>query len=340
MPPTSKWTSALEQKVLTVVQTFEAEGRKVDFDAIANYLNGEFSMLENDRFLSNESLSPNNSLPFQEKNLLPFKVTRVKVYDRWRNHIDPKLIKACYTKYEFKVIIVSQRQLRPNNYAFLAEVLQRPPDSVKNTWKTHMQKVLSTKVKSLTGRDNLKVSINGVEKYDFGSEAQMEQCVEAVWDVYKNKKGYVANNDKRTVTEDTLPMERLLALAEAKNVKNAEAAAGTAKRRATAATKAERDSQRAKRADDVLSVLKTKEEVKRLEDAEPNSEWVKAKNKAHKAFLWAGHSEESISKFLDVVRTEMKSKPLGRSQSDARRDWNAKKSEENRKFLADRTNTM
>ena len=208
---------------------------------------------------------------------------------------------------------------------------------MKNTWYNTIQKVLLKTVKSSTGRNNLKVSINDVEKYDFGDE---EEGLKAVWLAYENKKGYVANNDKRTVTEETLPMERLLALTRAQNDKNAKSDANREKRKATAATKAKRDSKRAKKVDDVLSIVKSEEEVKLLEEKEPNSKWVNEKKKAHKAFLRAGHSEEAISKFLKTVRKDIENKPLGRSKSDALRDRHVKEREEGRKFLADRTNTM
>ena len=86
------------------------------------------------------------------------------------------------------------------------------------------------------------------------------------------------------------------------------------------------------------TVLKSDEEVKKLEEEQPNADWVKRKNKARKAFLRAGHSEETINKFLKVMRTEIEKKPLGRSRSERMKDQRAKEREENRKFLADKTN--
>ena len=63
----------------------------------------------------------------------------------------------------------------------------------------------------------------------------------------------------------------------------------------------------------MLALLKTEEEVKQLEEQQPDSEWVKAKNEAHQAFLRAGHSEEAIGEFLRKARTAIKNNPLGRS---------------------------
>lgn len=286
-----------------------------------------------------KSLSSNNSIPFKENNLLSFKVTRAQVYERWRNYIDPDLIKACLTRYEIEIIMTGQEQLRPDSFAFFARVLQRSPDFLKRAWRS-IEQILSKAVKNLTGRDNLKVFINGVEKYYFGPKEIFDRLLEIVWKAYQKRRVYQANNDNRTFTRETLPMERLLALARAQNDKDAQAEVERKKRKARKAKKAEKDSKRAKKVDAVLSVLKSDEEVKKLEEQQPNADWVKAKNEAYNAFLRAGHSEESIRKFLDVARSEIEAKPLGRSRSDMMRDRNAKKKEENRKVFADITNNL
>ena len=69
----SRWTKEAEKEVLTLVQTFEAEGKKVDFNAVTEYLISESSVLENVRFnflSSKKRLSPNNSLPFHSKSTI------------------------------------------------------------------------------------------------------------------------------------------------------------------------------------------------------------------------------------------------------------------------------
>ncbi len=103
--------------------------------------------------------------------------------------------------------------------------------------------------------------------------------------------------------------------AEAQNAKNVTAKVNKARAKAQP-QRASKD-KRAKKEEGVLALIKTEEEAKLLEEQQKDSEWVKARNTAHKAFLAAGHTEEAIGELLKAARATLTKNPLGRSTSDS-----------------------
>mmetsp|Transcript_11866 Transcript_11866/g.19580 ORF Transcript_11866/g.19580 Transcript_11866/m.19580 type:complete len:312 (-) Transcript_11866:1918-2853(-) len=310
MGKTSKWNPAHDALVIELVERLlKAQGKKSKFEVIANHLN--------------------------ENNLLPFEVNGKEVGSRYRI-INPSVIRGVFTQFEIAVVIKMLTLLdKPNDFAFIGSVLMRPAQDMNNAWNNYIKKSLAAKLKALTGRNDLKVG----EKYYFGTEAQMTECVKAAWDYYSKKHSNQSNDDSRIHTRATLPMERIVSLAEAQNEKIAKVAARAAKGKARKATQDGRAAKRNKNEEGVLALLKNDEEVDLLEKQQPNSEWVKAKNTAHKAILSAGHSEEDIAKLLKLARATIEKNPLGRSTSDSNKSSTLKRQKELRNILADSTNT-
>ncbi len=79
---------------------------------------------------------------------------------------------------------------------------------------------------------------------------------------------------------------------------------------------------------DARALLKTEEEAKLLEEQQKDSEWVKAKNAAHKAILAAGHTEEAIGELLKAARVTLTRNPLGRSTGDSNKARASRRKEE------------
>lgn len=110
------------------------------------------------------------------------------------------------------------------------------------------------------------------------------------------------------------------------------------KRKATEATKAERDSKRSKKETKARSLLKPKREVPEMQGKAKNSDWARKKDRLLKKFRRAGH-EHTIRALLVAARVEFEKTPLGPSNSDTMRRRMAKRKEEGRKFLQDAINT-
>lgn len=274
-------------------------------------------------------------LRFEELQCFHWVVNGGSVSARWKDHLDPSVIRGNMTQFELETFLFIQTLVdKPNNFAFIGGVLGRTGHDCKNAWKTWMKKPLLAELKSLTGRTEL---IEG-EKYDFGSQDVMAKCSQAVVKSYM-KKHPTPSDDPRIIIPSTLTKETIASLARKQNLNNVQKKKNSAKQKACVEKTAERASKRAKKTENAQAVLKTEEEVKQLESKDEKADWVKKKKSAREEILAAGHTAQSLDDLIKLARAEYKKNPLGRSQSEAMSARHTRRKDEERKFLADISNT-
>jgi len=274
-------------------------------------------------------------LRFEELQCFHWVVNGNSVNIRWKNHLDPSVIRGKMTQFELETFLFIQTLVdKPNNFAFIGGVLGRTANDCANAWKSWMKKPLLAELKSLTGRTEL---IEG-EKYDFGSQDVMAKCSQAVVKSYM-KNHPTPSDDPRIRTPSSLTKETIASLARKQNLNNVQKKKNTAKMKACAEKTAERASKRAKKTENAQAVLKTEEEVKQLESKDEKADWVKKKKSAREEILAAGHTAQSLDDLIKLARAEYKKNPLGRSISEATNAVRTKRKDEAQKILAEITNT-
>jgi len=272
-------------------------------------------------------------LRFEEMQCFTWTVTGSSVGSRYKDYLDPSVIRGNMTQFELETFLSLQTLVRPNNWAFIGGVLGRTANDCKHAW-VFMKKPLLATLKSLTGRTELTVG----ENYDFGSQDVMAKCSQAVLNSYL-KKHPTPSDDPRIRNPSTLSKETITSLAREQNLNNAQKKKNTAKKKARAEKTAERASKRAKKTENAQAVLKTEEEVKQLESEDEKADWVKKKKSAHEAVLAAGHTAQSLDNLIKLARAEYKKNPLGRSVSEAQTARHTRRKDEERKILAEISNT-